>query len=259
MNNDVFCAACKKENRMINQVGFVTRSMFAGLVILAGFVSQGFPNLGLCVVIFLLPVLARDQLLPLFLKHFLGFILPFWVFLFVIYSFFLPADGIVVPWYRFVFNHTGFLAAVQVGQQVAILTAMLIILFISSEPSDIVRELRQKQVPQFLCYIISAGFFLVPLLKRQTNTIRQAQKARGLAMDGNAMQRALAVFPLLAPLINSILANLDERAVALEGRGFLLAAHKTSIIAYQEPKWEVGVRLVIFCMVILLVVYAWLI
>ena len=250
---------CVGRDRLINRVGFVTRSLLAGVAITTGFLFHGVPNLGLGMVIFILPVLARDRLLIVFLKNFGKFYIPFAAFLFVIYSFFLPSSGTTVLWCQFTFNRSGFILAIQIAQQVAVLTAMLVILYISSEPSAVVRELRQKGVPQLFCYIISAGFFLVPLLKRQVSAVRQAQKARGVEIDGNIVQRAWALIPLLGPLLNSILTSLDERAVALEARGFILNTPKTSINAYREHHWEAGLRWGIFFFGLLLVAGAWMI
>jgi len=58
-------------------------------------------------------------------------------------------------------------------------------------------------------------------------TILSAQRARGLDTEGSLLKRVRGIVPLVGPVILGALAEVEERTMALEARGFTRPGHRT--------------------------------
>jgi energy-coupling factor transport system permease protein len=63
--------------------------------------------------------------------------------------------------------------------------------------------------------------------------IQQAQRARGLETEGSLLRRSRAYLPLMLPLVLSSLVATQERAMALEVRGFGMRVQR--VRRYELP------------------------
>ena len=67
--------------------------------------------------------------------------------------------------------------------------------------------------------MMSMALRFIPTLIEETDKIMSAQKARGADFEnGNLIQRAKALLPILVPLFVSAFRRADELAVAMESR-----------------------------------------
>ena len=67
--------------------------------------------------------------------------------------------------------------------------------------------------------MMSMALRFIPTLIEETDKIMSAQKARGADFEnGNLIQRARALLPILVPLFVSAFRRADELAVAMESR-----------------------------------------
>ncbi len=70
-----------------------------------------------------------------------------------------------------------------------------------------------------IAMMMSIALRFIPTLIEETDKIMAAQKARGAALsEGNLIQRAKALIPILIPLFVSAFRRADELAVAMEAR-----------------------------------------
>lgn len=69
-------------------------------------------------------------------------------------------------------------------------------------------------------YLIVATLQAGPRLRARAAGILEAQRARGLRAGGSPVQRLRALVPLTLPLVLGTLSEVDDRAMALEVRGF---------------------------------------
>lgn len=79
---------------------------------------------------------------------------------------------------------------------------------------------------------------LLPQFAGRIQSIRAAQQARGLETQGSLFQRAKALFPLVAPLVFSALVDVEERALALEIRGFSASRRKTYLLSLHDTSFQ---------------------
>jgi energy-coupling factor transporter transmembrane protein EcfT len=103
-------------------------------------------------------------------------------------------------------------------------------------------SLVQRGFPANLAYIIVATIQIIPRFQARAASILDAQRARGLETEGSLRTRARAIIPLVAPLILSSLVDVEERALAIEARGFNHPGVKTSFVTIAETRWEVYFR-----------------
>jgi energy-coupling factor transport system permease protein len=90
-------------------------------------------------------------------------------------------------------------------------------------------------------------------------TIIDAQRSRGLETSGNVFKRIQALVPLVGPLIFGSLVEVEERAIAIEARGFTLPRKKTSLREIPDRPVERATRwLLIGVLIVFIGIQIWL-
>ena len=82
-------------------------------------------------------------------------------------------------------------------------------------------------LPYRFSFIFITTFQMLPKLSRDMNQIMDAQKARGLAVDGSLWQRFKAFIPVMVPVVSNSIMKVHDQAVALETKGFNIEVNKT--------------------------------
>lgn len=138
-----------------------------------------------------------------------------------------------------------------------------IILFYASTPMrDLMYALEQKGVSHTTSYIILASFQTITDLNASVNTIFESQKARGIEVEGNILNRVKAFFPIISPLLLGAMASAEEKSIAMDARAFSLDTKHTFLRELRPvPQWEktlmigVNVFFVAFCVFRLLQIF----
>ena len=68
--------------------------------------------------------------------------------------------------------------------------------------------------------MVSASVRSVPGIVERAGQIADAQRARGLDTEGSPWRRLRGLVPLVGPVLLGSIADVEERAMALEARGF---------------------------------------
>jgi energy-coupling factor transport system permease protein len=157
-------------------------------------------------------------------------ILPVVAFLFLMQAFFLPG-GITEIW------RLGPLSLKAENLQTAFLNGMRIFSMVSSftlfllttHPSELMSDLTHRGLPSQFAYVIISTIQIIPQMQAKAQTIIAAQRARGLDTQGSFIKRIGALLPLVGPLVFGSLVEVEERAIAIEARGFTSTGAKTSL------------------------------
>lgn len=96
------------------------------------------------------------------------------------------------------------------------------------------RALFASRLPPGIAYVFAGPLLVVEQLKRQLASIHEAQRARGVPLDGHWYQRVRAIPALIVPLTHSALNDLAVRGAALDMRGFRLHAKRTTLWAPKD-------------------------
>lgn len=166
-------------------------------------------------------------------KPFLSFILKtlfiLLVIVFFMQLFFYPGDDIIGSWWIFEMSQEGLNYGLKLSSRILAIGSAFILFFRIVEVKDFVKSLEDIGMPSTGAYVVLSTLQIIPEMRRQSNTIMEAQKTRGVETEGSLVNRAKAFFPTLTPLILSSIASTEERAITLEARAFSASGKKTSL------------------------------
>lgn len=93
------------------------------------------------------------------------------------------------------------------------------ILILTTRPSDLIDDLVRKGLSPKVGYVIASILQIVPQMFSTATRIIDAQRSRGLEINGSFYKRLKAFLALIDPLVLGSLFEARERALALEIRG----------------------------------------
>ncbi|WP_217587503.1 energy-coupling factor transporter transmembrane component T [Lentibacillus saliphilus] len=179
------------------------------------------------------PVLMIIAAVAKVAKPFISFILKtlmiLLVIVFLMQLFFYPGEDVIGSWWIFDLTHEGLMHGLSLTSRILAIGSAFILFFRIVDVKDFVKALEDIGMPPTGAYIVLSTLQIIPEMRRQSNTIMEAQKTRGVETDGSLIVRAKAFFPTLTPLILSSIASTEERAITLESRAFSAPGKKTSL------------------------------
>jgi energy-coupling factor transporter transmembrane protein EcfT len=141
-------------------------------------------------------------------------------------------------------------ALISVGRIILVM-AGFILFAMTTRLDTLMISLKQVGVPSSLAYIIVTTLQIVPRFQAKAVTILDAQRARGLETEGNLLVRARAFVPIVLPLALGSLLEVEERAIAIEARGFNSNKKETSVIEISDTKFQVNLRRFFIILIVL--------
>jgi energy-coupling factor transport system permease protein len=134
--------------------------------------------------------------------HWLKLVLPMTLFF-----------GLVTTW------AFGWPEGVRASLTLLLLTVVGFLFFVYTPPEDLANALVKSGVPFAAAFVVSAGMQFVPILGRKARSVLEAQKARGIPLNGG--WQAFRRYPaLMLPLLIQAFQLAEELAEAMECRGF---------------------------------------
>ena len=88
-------------------------------------------------------------------------------------------------------------------------------------------------------------------MQAKAQTIIAAQQSRGLDTQSTFLKRAGSVVPLVSPLVFGSLVEVEERAIAIEARGFTSKKVKTSLHEIPDRNSDKIIRWVLILLVVI--------
>jgi energy-coupling factor transport system permease protein len=110
--------------------------------------------------------------------------------------------------------------AAQVVFRLFVMAAGLTLFGLTTSPRAFIVDLERRGVSPRLAFAIGAVLDAVPSMVERARTVRDAQRARGLDIDGTAIRRVAAVVPLVGPVVIGSLHQVEARTLALDARAF---------------------------------------
>ena len=153
--------------------------------------------------------------------------------------------------------HVGPLTVTQEGVDSAIwyiamllaVCAPLILLSSILSLKDMAQALETMGASRQASYVVMNSIRLVPELGQRASAVQDAQRSRGIQVDGSRWIRLRALLPTVSPLVLSSLASVEERAIAMEVRGFGVSKD-TQLL---KPHQKFSVRDALYLLISLLV------
>ncbi len=219
--------AIQKENKiaaLYPMTKFYIAIAFAIIaVILPGIIPKA-----VCFVVFNI-LAAASGIYKTFLKRVKNSVGVLFLILVVIQTFFTAGDTILFSFWIFSAKLEGLLFALKLGFVLANVGGCLIWFFAVTTEKDFVLALEKKGLSSKASYVVLSTLQMVPVLKKRSETIMNAQRARGVETEGNLLVRAKVFVPTIVPLVLSSIQGTEERALTLEARGFSVETKSTHL------------------------------
>jgi len=141
-----------------------------------------------------------------------------------------------------VYYREGLAVAALAALRIGCLVGATFLFSFTTKPADITEALLQRGLSPRMGYVLLSALQIIPQTLEMATRIQDAQRARGLETEGSLLRRARAYMPLMLPLVLSSLVATEERAMALEVRGFGLAVARVSRIDFKDGLFQRTLR-----------------
>ena len=165
----------------------------------------------------------------------------------------VPGETVIFSFWIFKAKLEGLLFALKLGFILASVGSALIWFFAVTTEKDFVLALEKKGMSAKASYVVLSTLQMVPVLKKRSQTIMNAQKARGVETEGSIWVRAKVFVPTIVPLVLSSIQGTEERALTLEARGFSVETPSTHLYDIEASPIDKVVTIVIFSVFLLII------
>ncbi|MBO8127135.1 MAG: energy-coupling factor transporter transmembrane protein EcfT [Firmicutes bacterium] len=181
--------------------------------------------------------------------------LPYLLMLFAMQSLFYPGGQTEIGqlgW--FTIYAEGVHYATVVSLRILSMISGLVLVQLITDPAEMMTDLEQNGLSPKVSYVIIATLNILPFMLGRANAILDAQRSRGLETEGKITTRAKALLSLIGPLVVGTINDVQDRAVALELRGFSRKGSRTYLQSFGGTAKENLLRRVLWLLAALGVV-----
>lgn len=240
----------KRDSRLhtLNPLSKLTLAF--GLTLL-GFISPWYWTSLLVVLLAVIPLCFLGKVQREYFLVALRLILPATGFLFCMQAFFQPVgtDYIFQFWFLHITPESLALAFANASRIFAMVSSFTLFL-LTTHPSALMSDLTRRGFSPQFAYVIISTIQIIPQMQAKAQTIIAAQRSRGLDTQSNFMKRVGSLVPLVGPLVFGSLVEVEERAIAIEARGFTSTRSKTSLHDIPDSNADRMIRWLLVALVI---------
>ncbi len=136
----------------------------------------------------------------------------------------------------------GLAFALEILARILAISGAITLFYLTTRPSDLVIDLERRGVSPRMAFVANASVQTVPAIVERGVQITAAQRARGLDTEGSVWRRVRGILPIVGPVILGSIAEVEERAMALEARGFGRPGRRTLLWAPADSRAQAIAR-----------------
>lgn len=231
-----------------------TKALIVLLLILLSMMSSKW-QVQLCLIAVTMILALLSGTLVRLIKLFFESLALIVIFLFVMQIFFIGYPDSHQIWWIIKFSQTGFNTATILACRIIAISLPIIWYFLVTSNSVIIQALDQTKLPKKVIFVLASTIQVVPQLMWQSNTINEAQQARGVETTGSIWQRIKTFVPMMGPLVLSSVEQNEEKVLTLQARGFSNPTPRTTL--HHISKRRVDYLLDIMLGLILIIFVIW--
>jgi energy-coupling factor transport system permease protein len=241
-----------KRDSVLHRLNPLTKLTLTMALILIAFLSPWYWTPHLILVAAILPLSLAGRVFPEFIKTALRLILPAATFLFLMQAIFQPVgDAVIFKFYFLDITQESLMFAFRNATRIFVMVSSFTLFLLTTHPSELMSDLSRRGLPGQFAYVIISTLQILPQIQAKAQTIIAAQRSRGLDTESTFFKRAGAIVPLVGPLVFGSFIEVEERAIAIEARGFTSKNVKTSLQEIADPSFERTVRWVLILLIII--------
>lgn len=230
----------------------LTKLYIAFFIIVASIILPGILGKICCfIVLNIIAVLSNSW--KIFINRVKNSVGILFIIMIIIQTFFYPTGRVMFSFLGFSAKYEGLIFAINLGLILMCVGGSLIWFFAVTKEKDFVLALEKKGMSAKASYVVLSTLQMVPVLKKKSQIIMNAQKARGVETEGNMLVRAKVFIPTIIPLVLSSIAGTEERALTLEARGFSSNKKHTYLYDIREKSIDKTINIIIVIGLIILI------
>jgi energy-coupling factor transport system permease protein len=144
--------------------------------------------------------------------------------------------------------------AVEILARIMAISGAVTLFYLTTRPADLVVDLERRGISPRVAFVANASVQTVPAMVERAAQITAAQRARGLDTEGNIWRRVRGIVPIVGPVILGSIAEVEERTMALEARGFTRPGRRTLLWAPADSGREALLRWAVLAGLVALIV-----
>jgi energy-coupling factor transport system permease protein len=165
--------------------------------------------------------------------------LPIAVSAFLVNLFFFPgAERVLLRIGPITATAEGLDFALQILVRILAISGAVTLFYLTTRPADLVVDLERRGISARAAFVANASVQTVPAMVERAAQITAAQRARGLETEGSLWRRIRGIVPIVGPVILGAIAEVEERTMALEARGFSRPGRRTLLWTPADRKVE---------------------
>ena len=175
------------------------------------------------------------------------------VITFVFNLFLTPGEAVLSIW-KLTVTREGISMAVRMAVRLSLLIIGSSVMTLTTTPNNLtdglekaLKPLQKLHVPVHeVAMMMSIALRFIPILLEETDKIMKAQMARGASFDeGNLLQKAKSMVPLLVPLFISAFRRANDLAMAMEARCYRGGDGRTKMKPLHYEKRDYAAYLIL--------------
>ena len=193
--------------------------------------------------------------LPRLIRTALLLALPIALSAFLVNLFFFPGgQTVLLRIGPIVATAEGMAFALEILVRILAISGAVTLFYLTTRPADLVLDLERRGVSPRIGFVANASVQTVPAMVDRAGQITAAQRARGLDTEGSLWRRIRGVVPIVGPVILGSIAEVEERTMALEARGFTRPGRRTLLWSPADSRAQGLTRWALLALLIGLIV-----
>jgi energy-coupling factor transport system permease protein len=144
--------------------------------------------------------------------------------------------------------------ALEILARILAISGAVTLFYLTTRPADLVVDLERRGVSPRVGFVANASVQTVPAMVDRAQQITASQRARGLDTEGSVWRRVRGILPIVGPVILGSIAEVEERTMALEARGFTRPGRRTLLWAPPDSAGEAVLRWALLLALVVLIV-----
>lgn len=249
-----------KRDSLLHRLNPLTKITLALSIILVSFIS---PALWTSLALWLLVIVPLSFLGKVWREFFISairLILPAAGFIFIMQALFQPVgENVIFKFWFLDVTQESLFFAFRVATRITVMISAFTLLLMTTHPSELMSDLSRRGLPGQFAYVVISSLQIIPQMQAKAQTIIAAQRSRGLDTQSSFLRRVGGILPLVAPLVFGSLVEVEERAIAIEARGFTSTRPKTFLREILDTSFDRAIRWILIAFVIItLILRLWL-
>jgi energy-coupling factor transport system permease protein len=227
----------------VHRLNPLTKATLATVTAVGAVVAGGLVGPALLVAVAVLAPALVAGVLPRLLALAGLLALPIAASAFIVNVFFFPGgEDVLLRIGPVAATAEGLGFALEILARILAISGAVTLFYLTTHPSDLVVDLERRGVSPRLAFVANASVQAVPAMVERAAQITAAQRARGLDTEGSVWRRVRGIVPIVAPVILGSIAEVEERTMALEARGFTRPGRRTLLWAPRDTAPEAVAR-----------------